>query len=180
MVEEAILWTKLGHLSIGFWTQIQWFNISLLGALNAGIYVERLVNRKRIWSLCSRVMHLEVLQNMKADSFIQVLRRFIAHRGNIRLIRCDNGTNFVGAKSELQKCLSEMDEDKISHFLQKVETDWVTWKNNRPSGSYMEGVWECQIKSAIVILSALLKQHGTNLNNEWLITNVELWKQLRV
>ena len=117
---------------------------------------------------------------MKTDSFIQVLRRFIAHRGNIRLMRCDNGTNFVGAKSELQRCLSEMDEDKISHFLQNDETDWVTWKNNPPSGSYMERVWECQIKSASVILSALLKQHGRNLNNESLITTVELWKQLSV
>ena len=117
---------------------------------------------------------------MKTDSFIQVQRRFIAHRGNIKLIRCDNGTNFVGAKLKLQRCLSEMDEDKISHFLQNGETDWVTWKNNPPSGSYMERVWECQIKSASVILSASLKQHRRNFNNESLITTVELWRQLSV
>ena len=66
--------------------------------------------------LSSCTMHLEVVQNMETDSFIQALR-FIAHRGSIRLIRCDNGNNFVGAKSELQRSLSEMDEDKISHFL---------------------------------------------------------------
>ena len=107
---------------------------------------------------------------METDSFIQALRRFIARRGNIRLIRCDNGTNFVGAKSELQRSLSEMDEDKISHFLQNGGADWVTWKNNPPSGSHMGGVWEHQIKSARVILSALLKQHGTSLNDESLIT----------
>ena len=88
----------------------------------------------------------------------------------IRLIRCDNDTNFVGAKSELQRSLSEMDEDKISHFLQNGGTDWVTWKNNPPSGSHMGGVWERQIKSARVVLSALLKQHGTSLNDESLIT----------
>ena len=63
---------------------------------------------------------------METDSLIQALRRFIARRGNIRLIRCDNGTNFVGAKSELKRSLSEMDEDKISHFLQNGGTDWVT------------------------------------------------------
>ena len=89
--------------------------------------------------LSSCTMHLEVVQNMETDSFIQVLR-FIAHRGSIRLIRCDNGNNFVGAKSELQRSLSEMDEDKISHFLQNGGTDWVTWKNNPPSGSHMGGV----------------------------------------
>ena len=118
--------------------------------------------------LSSCTMHLEVVQNMETDSFIQALR-FIAHRGSIRLIRCDNGNNFVGAKSELQRSLSEMDEDKISHFLQNGGTDWVTWKNNPPSGSHMGGVWEHQIKSACVILSALLKQHGTSLNNKSLI-----------
>ena len=106
--------------------------------------------------LSSRAVHLEVVQNMETDSFIQALRRFIARRGNIRLIRCDNGTNFVGVKSELQRSLSEMDEDKISHFLQNGGTDWVTWKNNPPSGRHI-GVWECQIKSVRVILSALLK-----------------------
>ena len=89
--------------------------------------------------LSSCTMHLEVVQNMETDSFIQALR-FIAHRGSIRLIRCDNGNNFVGAKSELQRSLSEMDEDKISHFLQNGGTDWVTWKNNPPSGSHMGGV----------------------------------------
>ena len=33
-----------------------------------------------------------------------------------------------------------------------------------------EASWERQIKSARVILSALLKQHGTSLNDELLIT----------
>ena len=63
-----------------------------------------------------------------------------------------------------------MDEDKISHFLQNLGTDWVTWKNNPPSGSHMGGAWESQIEAAHVILSALLKQHSTSLNNESLIT----------
>ena len=40
----------------------------------------------------------------------------------------------------------------------------------------MGGVWERQIKSVRVILSALLKQHGTSLNDEspiTLLTEVE-------
>ena len=120
--------------------------------------------------LSSRVAHLEMVQNMETDSFIQALRRFIVRRRNIRLIRCDSGTNFVGAKSELQRSLFEMDEDKISHFLQNGGTDWVTWKNNPPSGSHLRGVWERQIKSARGVLSALLKQHDASLNDESLIT----------
>ena len=104
--------------------------------------------------LSSCTVHFEVVQNIETGWFIQTLRGFIEHRGNIRLIRCDNGTNFVGARSELQRAFSEMDVDKISHILQNGETDWVTWKNNHPSGSHIGDVWEYQIKSSV---SALLK-----------------------
>ena len=41
--------------------------------------------------------------------------------------------------------------------------------NISPSGSHMAGVSERQIKSACVILSALLKQHNKSLNDESLI-----------
>ena len=58
-------------------------------------------------------MHLEVVQNMEIESLIQTLINFIARRGNIKLIRCDNDTNFVVNKTELQRSLSDMDEDKI-------------------------------------------------------------------
>ena len=36
------------------------------------------------------------------------LRRFIARRGNIRILPCDNGLNFVRALRELAKTFLEM------------------------------------------------------------------------
>ena len=71
----------------------------------------------------SRALNLEVVQNMETDSLIQALRRFIVLRENINLIRCDNGTNVVGAKSELQMALSGIDEEQILNFLQNDGTD---------------------------------------------------------
>ena len=50
--------------------------------------------------LSSRAVHLEVVYTMETDSFNQSLKRFLACHGNICL-RCDNGTNFTGAQSEL-------------------------------------------------------------------------------
>ena len=87
--------------------------------------------------LSSRTVHLEVVCTMVTDSFIQSLRRFIARCGNIRLIRCDNGTNFTGVQSEVQKAFSEMDDEQISHFLQKLDAGCITWRNNPPSGSHL-------------------------------------------
>ena len=45
--------------------------------------------------LASRAIHLEVASSLETDSFINALRRFILRRGTLR---CDQGTNFVGAK----------------------------------------------------------------------------------
>ena len=46
--------------------------------------------------LVSRAVYIEVVATMETDSFIMALRRMIARRGNIRSMRSDNGTNFVG------------------------------------------------------------------------------------
>ena len=43
--------------------------------------------------LASRAVHLENAHSMETDSFIMTLRRLISRRGNVRLIRSDNGTN---------------------------------------------------------------------------------------
>ena len=44
-------------------------------------------------------------KSMETDSFILALRCFIAIRGNVRTIWCDNGSNFVGAERELAKSM---------------------------------------------------------------------------
>ncbi|VDI06661.1 Hypothetical predicted protein [Mytilus galloprovincialis] len=53
--------------------------------------------------LSSRAIHLEVAASLDTSSYINVLRRFIARRGQVEKIRSDNGTNFVGAERELKK-----------------------------------------------------------------------------
>ena len=46
--------------------------------------------------LVSCAVHKEMTKNMETGSFVLVLRHFIARRGNVRTIQCDNGSNFVG------------------------------------------------------------------------------------
>ena len=64
-----------------------------------------------------RAVHIEMLATLETDSFIQALCRFISRRGAVREIRSDNGTNFVGAESELRDAMQEMDQAKIGGFL---------------------------------------------------------------
>ena len=74
--------------------------------------------------LASRAVHLEVANAMDTDSFIQALRMFIARRGNMKMLRSDNGSNFVGAQTELSKASQEMDSISPGTWfrLDKMET----------------------------------------------------------
>ena len=122
--------------------------------------------------LTSRAFHIEVSQTLETDSFIMALRRFINIRGNIRQLRSDWGTNFVGAERELRDAIKEMDHDRINRELLNEGADYlvIKWKRNPPSASHMGGIWERQIRSIRAILSALFKVHGTSLNDEALRT----------
>ena len=120
--------------------------------------------------LSSRAIHLEVSATLETDSFINALRRFINRRGPVRTIRCDQGSNLVGAKNELQKALSSMDQTRVRHFPLERNCDWIEFQLNVPSASHMGGVWERQIRTARNVLSVLLDQYGSQLNDESLQT----------
>ena len=116
--------------------------------------------------LSCRAVHLEVAHSLDTDSFIMSLRRFIARRGAVRMIRSDNGTNFVGADKELQRQFDLMNHDKIENFLKKNGADWIIWKRNPPYASHHGGVWERQIRTARSILNGILLTHSRSLNEE--------------
>ena len=120
--------------------------------------------------LTSRAVHIECTRSMDTDSFIQALRRFIARRGNIRILRCDNGSNFVGTEREFAKAFQKMDHQKIHYLLENLGSDYIIWHRNPPAASHIGGVWERQIRSARNILMSLLGIHGRGLNDEWLRT----------
>lgn len=67
-------------------------------------------------SLVSRAVHIEIAHSLEIDCFLNALRRFIARRGPVRELRCDNGTNFVGARRE-------MDHDEINEKLWQRQID---------------------------------------------------------
>lgn len=116
--------------------------------------------------LASRAIHLETANALTTDAFTNALRRFLSRRGPTRLIRSDRGTNFVGAKSELENAVAEMDEARIHNFLLDQGCDWFEFKMNPPSASHMGGVWERQIRSVRAILCALLQSSGQQLDDE--------------
>ncbi|XP_077866173.1 uncharacterized protein LOC144353755 [Saccoglossus kowalevskii] len=94
---------------------------------------------------------------MDTSAFINALRRFIAIRGAVKRLRCDNGTNFVGAKNELQTAMKELNHGLIQKFLAEQACEWIF---NPPHASHFGGIWERQIGTVRRILNALYVQLG--------------------
>ena len=78
---------------------------------------------------------------MDSSSFICALGRF-AIRGLVAKITCDQGTNFVGGKSQLEDALLEMDQTRIQKFTAEQGCEWVF---NPPHASHFGSVWDRQI-----------------------------------
>ena len=120
--------------------------------------------------MATRAVHIEVAHSLTTDSFLNAYRRFICRRGPIRSLRCDRGTNFVGAKNELEAGLLELDADKIKRRLSEDKCDFINFKFNVPHASHMGGCWERMIRTTRNALAAILLKHPGLLDDEGLET----------
>ena len=118
--------------------------------------------------LYSRAIHVEVIESMDTCAFISAYRRFVAIRGPVSKLRCDRGTNFVGAKNELDEAFDRMDREQVVSYLTSQRCQWVF---NPPHASHFGGVWERQIGTVRRVLDAMFLQLGKHqLTHEILVT----------
>lgn len=86
----------------------------------------------------------------------------MARRGYVKTIRCDNGTNFVGASRELNKCLAEVNKGVEASLKQRG----IQWIFNPPGASK----WERQIRTIRRILASVLSEFPDWMDDETLRT----------
>ena len=67
--------------------------------------------------LMMRAIHIELAGDLSTDDFLLALQRFISCRGTVKIIRSDNGTNFVGANNEMKTCSKQLDQVKIKNLM---------------------------------------------------------------
>ena len=113
--------------------------------------------------LTTRAIHVEMTYDLTTDAFIQALRKFVAIRGPIRLLRCDNGTDFVGANKELTRSIQIIKSETLRKFVLDNNCD-LEFRNNPPHASHMGGAWERLIRVVRSVLSATLDKHSTRLS----------------
>ena len=89
--------------------------------------------------LASCAIHLETLNDMTTDSFLNALRCFIYRRGKVRELRSDQGTNFVGARNELNAALKELDTTSLKDYSSSEDCDLINFNLKGPPSTK----WPC-------------------------------------
>ncbi|CAI5640765.1 unnamed protein product [Oreochromis niloticus] len=117
--------------------------------------------------LYSRAVHIEMLEDLSTDSFINALRCFISLRGAVQQLHCDQGSNFVGARNEFKEALKQCDTKQLETFLSEKQCEFVF---NAPSASHAGGVWERQIRTVRNVLNATFAQCPGRLDDASLRT----------
>lgn len=75
--------------------------------------------------MCTKAVHIELVSDLSTERFLQALRRFISRRGRCTDLFSDNGTNFVGARNQLQKLFlvnSMQSYSMLNVFVRKKES----------------------------------------------------------
>lgn len=82
--------------------------------------------------LVTKAVHIELASDLSSEAFISSFKRFISRRGPVSHMYSDNGTNFVGAKSQINELLTD----------HRIE-----WHMIPPRAPHFGGLWESNIKS---------------------------------
>ncbi|CAL8137644.1 unnamed protein product [Orchesella dallaii] len=105
--------------------------------------------------MVTRAVHLEVAHSLSTDEMMMVLSRFVDARGRPRLIVSDNGTNFVGAASQMKK---EMEKVNFEVILGCSKFYTIEWRFNPPGSPHMGGVWERLVQTVKKCLFSILNE----------------------
>ena len=76
------------------------------------------------------------LNKRYAEPFILNLKRFIARRGQAKIVISDVGSNFIAGKYELISLEKDLDSKRITQHLNSKN---ITWKFNLPHSPWMSG-----------------------------------------
>jgi hypothetical protein len=106
--------------------------------------------------LNTRAVHLEIATDCSAMEFIQTLRRFFSIRGYPAMIMSDNGTQFVGALTDLKKMLQETSKKILREYC--VDKG-VQWKFITPAAPHQNGTAEALVKSCKLALKKAIGEH---------------------
>lgn len=102
--------------------------------------------------LTTRAVHIDLLHNLDADSFLMALRRFTARRGTPFELVSDQGTNFKGGERELREKFAAL----APELQGQLARHQIEFHFNPPNAPHFGGCWEREIRSLKQALTATI------------------------
>ena len=126
---------------------------------------------------CTKAVHLEVVSDLTTEAFLAALKRFISRRGLPKHLHSDNGSNFMGARNDLQALYSHLEaqetQNVVHSFLLNQKIAWHTIPERAP---HFGGLWEAAVKSAKHHLKRVVGQQKLTFEEFTTISaQVEAW-----
>ncbi|XP_062542316.1 uncharacterized protein LOC134210285 [Armigeres subalbatus] len=98
--------------------------------------------------LVVKAVHLEVVSDLSTAACINAVKRFIAYRGRVLELHCDNATTFVGADRELRKLRKEFQQQfKSKEWGEYCTGNGITFRFIPARSPHFGGIWESGVKS---------------------------------
>ncbi|XP_031788869.1 uncharacterized protein LOC116417892 [Nasonia vitripennis] len=92
-----------------------------------------------------RAVHIEVVSDL-STAFLAAFRRFTARRGLCRMVFSDNGTNFKGAATEIDR-LFQRASSVSQEVAAALAKDGIVWSFIPPRAPHFGGLWESAVRS---------------------------------
>ncbi|KHJ87513.1 integrase core domain protein [Oesophagostomum dentatum] len=109
----------------------------------------------------TRLIHLELVNDVTTTSFINALRRFMSRRGIPDSITCDNAPTFALGEEILNNTVTSMAEQENIHRF--MATREISWSKITPYAPWQGGFYERLIQS---VKRSLYKSIGLKLLSE--------------
>ena len=107
--------------------------------------------------LSTKGVHLELCPDLSTDSFMATLCCFIARRGCPCEIYSDSGTNFVGARHELDELYNFLQSQDTIESLEHFFTNrTIHWSHTPSRAPHFGGLREATVKAAKTHLHKVL------------------------
>ncbi|XP_045540617.1 uncharacterized protein LOC106708519 [Papilio machaon] len=97
--------------------------------------------------MATRAIHLEVVSDMTAQSFLAAYKRFVSRRGRVHDLWSDNGTTFIGGAKELKHLFDAEKSSVAPEIVDFLVTNGTNWHFIPPHAPNFGGLWEAGVKS---------------------------------
>lgn len=95
--------------------------------------------------LTTKAVHLELVGDMSAATFLASFNRFVSRRGLPTNMYSDNGTYFVRAAHDINSDIKSVIKNHVKEALHTHQT--IDWHFIPPAAPHFGGLWEAGIKS---------------------------------